>query len=105
MNICFLTKSGYDHLLIRSSPNTAQSLILFSFPFEGLTLSDFLRNQHKMDWEIGNYAFGAAAGHPFLEAVIENCVRAQKDPSWVKHMMRGLPYFLRAEYYVLNTTG
>ncbi len=67
------------------------------FPFEGLTLSDFLRNQHKMDWEIGNYAFGAAAGHPFLEAVIENCVRAQKDPSWVKPMMRGLPYFLRAE--------
>ncbi len=75
------------------------------FPFEGLTLSDFLRNQHKMDWEIGNYAFGAAAGHPFLEAVIENCVRAQKDPSWVKPMMRGLPYFLRAEYLVLNTTG
>jgi hypothetical protein len=75
------------------------------FPFEGPTLSDFLRNRYRMDWEIGNYAFGAAAQHPFLEAVIENCVRAQKDPSWVKPMMRGFPRLLRAEYLVLNTTG
>ena len=44
------------------------------FPFEELTLNQYLRNQHQMDWEIGNYAFGAAAGHAFLEAVIENCV-------------------------------
>jgi hypothetical protein len=58
-----------------------------------------------MDWEIGNYAFGAAPNHPFLEAVIENCVRAQKDPKWVKPMMRGLPAMFRAEYIVLNTTG
>ena len=48
---------------------------------------------------------GAAAGHPFLEAVIENCVRAQRDPSWVKPMMRGLPLLFRGEYLVLNTTG
>jgi hypothetical protein len=75
------------------------------FPFEGLTFSHFLRTQHKMDWEIGNYAFGAAPGHPFLEAIIENCVRAQKDPSWVKPMMRGLPILSRAEFFVLNTTG
>jgi hypothetical protein len=75
------------------------------FPFEGLTLSTFLRSHHEMDWEIGNYAFGAAPGHPFLEAVIENCVRAQKEPSWVKPMMRGLPFLFRDEYLVLNTTG
>lgn len=75
------------------------------FPFEGLTLSLFLRNHHAMDWEIGNYAFGAAAGHPFLEAVIENCVKAQKDPGWVKPMMRGSPALFRAEFLVLNTTG
>src|ERR1700730_2525464 len=37
------------------------------FPFEGLTLSRYLRKHYKMDWEIGNYAFGAAAGHPFLK--------------------------------------
>jgi hypothetical protein len=75
------------------------------FPFEGLTFSHFLRTHHKMDWEIGNYAFGAAPGHPFLEAIIENCVRAQKDPAWVKPMMRGLPLLSRAEFFVLNTTG
>jgi len=74
-------------------------------PFEGLTLSPFLRNHHQMDWEIGNYAFGAAPGHPFLESVIENCVRAQKEPRWVKPMMRGLPFLFRDEFLVLNTTG
>lgn len=75
------------------------------FPFEGPTLSRYLRTHHNMDWEIGNYAFGAAAGHPFLEAIIENCLRAQKDPRWVKLMMRGFPPLLRNEYLVLNTTG
>jgi glycosyltransferase involved in cell wall biosynthesis len=75
------------------------------FPFEGLTFSNFLRKQHGMDWEIGNYAFGAAPEHPFLKAVIENCVRAQEDSSWVKPMMRGLPPFFTAEYFILNTTG
>jgi inositol phosphorylceramide mannosyltransferase catalytic subunit len=75
------------------------------FPFEGLTFSRFLRNEYNMDWEIGNYGFGAAAGHPFLEKVIENCVRAQSDPSWVKPMMRGLPLLSWSEFYVLYTTG
>jgi len=75
------------------------------FPFEGLTFSRFLRDTHDMDWQIGNYAFGAAAGHPFLEAVIENCVRAQKDARWVEPMMRGMPRLSRAEFYILNTTG
>jgi len=75
------------------------------FPFEGPTLSDHLRSHHKMDWEIGNFAFGAAPEHPFLAVVIENCVRAQRDPSWVKPMMRGFPPLLRAEYLILNTTG
>lgn len=75
------------------------------FPFEGLTLSHYLRERYAMDWEIGNYAFGAAPGHPFLEAVIENCVRAQKDSNWVKPMMRGCPGLFRAEFLVLNTTG
>jgi glycosyltransferase involved in cell wall biosynthesis len=75
------------------------------FPFEGLTYSHYLRSQYHMDWEIGNFAFGAAAGHPFLGAVIENCVRAQRDPSWVKPMMRKLPALSKSEFYVLNTTG
>ena len=75
------------------------------FPFEGLTFSHFLRARYDMDWEIGNFAFGAAAGHPFLKAVIENCVRARKEPSWVKPMMRGMPALSVAEFWVLNTTG
>ncbi len=44
-------------------------------------------------------------GHPFLEAIIENCVRAQKDPAWVKPMMRGLPLLSKLEFYVLYTSG
>jgi len=75
------------------------------FPFEGLTFSDFLRTHHKMDWQIGNYGFGAAPRHPFLKAVIDNCVRAQRDSTWVKPMMRGLPLLSRQEFFVLNTTG
>jgi glycosyltransferase involved in cell wall biosynthesis len=58
-----------------------------------------------MDWEIGNYAFGASAGHPFLGAVIENCVKAQTNPQWVMPMMNGVPYLSREEYVVLSSTG
>jgi glycosyltransferase involved in cell wall biosynthesis len=75
------------------------------FPFEGLTYSRFLRTKHNLDWEIGNYGFGAGPRHPFLEAIIENCVRAQKDPAWVKPMMRGLPPLSKLEFYVLYTSG
>lgn len=75
------------------------------FPFEGLTFSEFLRRTHDMDWQIGNYAFGCAAGHPFLKAVIDNCVTAQTDRQWVAPMMRGMPRLSRAEFHILNTTG
>jgi hypothetical protein len=74
------------------------------FPFEGLTLSRLLVS-YGMDWELGNYAFGGVSQHPFLEAVIENCVRAQRDPSWVRPLMRGVPMLSRSEYHVLFTTG
>ena len=75
------------------------------FPFEALTLSVFLREQYNMDWEIGNYAFGAAAGHPFLRAVIENCIKAQRDVDWAEAMMRSVPRMLREDFFVLCTTG
>ncbi|HZU23345.1 MAG TPA: glycosyltransferase [Terriglobales bacterium] len=75
------------------------------FPFEGLTFSRFLRSRYGMDWQIGNYAFGATAGHAFLKAAIENCVKAQQDPSWVAPMMRGFPPLFRDEFLILNTTG
>jgi inositol phosphorylceramide mannosyltransferase catalytic subunit len=75
------------------------------FPFERLTWSDFLREEYGMDWEIGNYAFGAAAGHPFLHAIIENCVRAQKDKEWMEVIMNPFPRVLREELFVIYTTG
>jgi inositol phosphorylceramide mannosyltransferase catalytic subunit len=75
------------------------------FPFERLTFSHRLRTELRMDWEIGNYAFGAAAGHPFLEAIIKNCVRAQSDPLWVKSMIRGTPPLDRDLYSIFYSTG
>ena len=75
------------------------------FSFEDLNMSRFLRRRHGMDWAVGNYAFGAAPGHPFLKAIIENCVRAQKDSGWVEPMLRDIPRMFRPEFLVLNTTG
>src|SRR3990170_6806846 len=75
------------------------------FPFEALTINHYLRTEHGMDWEVGNYAFGAAPGHPFLLAIIQNCLRAQKDPEWVSTMGRAVPRMFLDEYYVLYTTG
>lgn len=75
------------------------------FPFEEITLNRYLREDLGIDWEIGNYAFGAAAEHPFLAAAIENVVRAQKDPSWSTPMFRGIPRAFRTGFDVLNTTG
>jgi hypothetical protein len=74
------------------------------FPFEGLTLSRLLVS-HGIDWELGNYAFGSVPEHSFLETIIENCVRAQRDSSWVSPLMRGVPMLSRSEYHVLYTTG
>lgn len=75
------------------------------FPFEELTIYKFLRQQYGMDWEIGNYAFGAAAGHPFIDAIIKNCVRAQKSPKWAQAMMRSIPRMYRKNFYGFCTTG
>ncbi len=74
------------------------------FPFEGLTFSRLLRSR-GIDWEIGNYAFAGVAGHPFLKAVIENCVKAQNDGGWAAEMMPGIPILSRPDFYVLTTTG
>jgi mannosyltransferase OCH1-like enzyme len=75
------------------------------FTFEELTLYKFLHRQYGMDWEIGNYAFGAAAGHPFICAIIENCLRAQRDSEWANVMMKSIPRLFREDFYVLCTTG
>jgi hypothetical protein len=75
------------------------------FPFERLTWSDYLRDEYGMDWEIGNYAFGAAPGHPFLQAIIENCARSQTDRQWRDEITRSLPRVLRDELAVIYSTG
>lgn len=75
------------------------------FPFEALTINRFLREEYAMDWEVGNYAFGATAGHPFIRAIIDNCVRAQRNPDWAGAMARSIPRPFRGEYHVVSTTG
>src|SRR4051794_19849685 len=61
------------------------------FSFEELGLNRYLSKVYGMDWEVGNYGFGAAPEHPFLHAVITNCVRAQEQPEWSQDMLRSIP--------------
>lgn len=84
-----------------------EDLLGFScvFPFEQLTIHRFLCEKYGMDWEIGNYAFGAAAGHPFLGAIIKNCIRAQEHPEWAEEMMKSIPRMFRDDFVALVTTG
>jgi inositol phosphorylceramide mannosyltransferase catalytic subunit len=75
------------------------------FPFEELSLHKYLNEKYGMDWEVGNYAFGAAAGHPFLKEIIDNCIRAQQHPEWAAEMMESVPRIFRDEFFVYDTTG
>jgi len=75
------------------------------FPFEELTANGFLKREYDMDWEIGNYAFGASPGHPFIAAIIKNCLRAQSEPAWVEPMLKAYPKIFHDRFYVLCTTG
>lgn len=75
------------------------------FPFEEITLNRHLRKDLRIDWEIGNYAFGAAPGNEFLAQVIENCVRGQREPSWVSPMLDWAPRVFRGDLSVLVSTG
>src|SRR5262245_20164937 len=75
------------------------------FPFEELTLSQHLRERYQWDWEVGNFAFGAEPGHPFILAVIRNCVRGLRDPEWTRKMHRGVPRLFRGQFIATNSTG
>jgi len=74
------------------------------FPFEELTFSRWLRRR-GMDWEIGNYGFGAAPANPFLKAVIDNCVRSQKDRAWLEETLVDVPRLFRRDFEIYNSTG
>src|ERR1043165_307371 len=75
------------------------------FPFEELTINDFLRRNYGMDWEAANYGFGAAPQDPFIGALIENCVRSLNEPSWAHQMMQGVPRPIRELVIAPFTTG
>jgi Mannosyltransferase OCH1 and related enzymes len=75
------------------------------FPFEELTLSRYLRQQHRWDWELGNFGFGAEAGHPFISAVIRNCVRAFQEPTWAAQLTSNIPAPFRKQFVAPNMTG
>jgi hypothetical protein len=92
-----------DVLLARGlAPLAAHDCV---FPFEDLNIDGFLRRRYGMDWTIGNYAFGARPGHPFLWEVVQNCVRAHESPSWVEPALRSIPRMFRDDFFVLSTTG
>jgi inositol phosphorylceramide mannosyltransferase catalytic subunit len=75
------------------------------FTFEELNVSDYLRRTYGMDWSVGNYAFGAAAGHPFMNAIIKNCIKAQRDPQWVREMMNSIPRVFHERDYALYASA
>jgi hypothetical protein len=75
------------------------------FSFEELSPAGYLWHEHRMDWQIANYAFGAVPGHPFLAAIIENCLRAKEDRSWLEPMLKGIPRPFRPQFAVLNSSG
>jgi inositol phosphorylceramide mannosyltransferase catalytic subunit len=75
------------------------------FSFEELTISEYLRKHHRVDWELANYGFGAAPGNRFIGKVIENCVRGMKDRRWAAQLMSGIPSAFRDSFMVPMTTG
>jgi mannosyltransferase OCH1-like enzyme len=92
-----------DVLLARSlSPLVHHQCV---FPFDDLSTSRFLRQTLGMDWTVGNYAFGARPGHPFLWAAIQGCIRGLEDPSWIEPALLGIPRAFRDDFVVLNATG
>jgi mannosyltransferase OCH1-like enzyme len=75
------------------------------FPFERIGINKYTKEQYNMHWDVGNFAFGAAPGHPFIRAIIENCVRAQREPEWAEIMLKSIPWMFRKDAYVICTTG
>ena len=75
------------------------------FPIERIAINNYLINKLDMIWDLGNYAFGATPGHPFIGKIIENCINATKEPVWLEEMLKSVPWIYRKDSYVLSTTG
>lgn len=93
----------FDVLLFEKLDDLLSDECVFSF--EELFSNSYLLGNYGMDWMIGNYAFGAAPGAVFLEKVIQNCVRAQRDRDWANKMMKSVNPMLRWDYRIINSTG
>jgi len=74
------------------------------FPFEKRNTDALLQEVYGFGDLLGNYAFGARAGHPFLRAVVDNIVRAVSDPAWaaVPEAKKDKTRMVRTVFY---TTG
>jgi mannosyltransferase OCH1-like enzyme len=75
------------------------------FTFETITTSTYLGQKYGMYWEIANYGFGARSGHPFIGAIIENCIKTQEHPELMEASRKSLPWLLRKDAYVFYSTG
>jgi hypothetical protein len=75
------------------------------FSYEDLTFNSNLSLKHGMYFEIGNFGFGCRAGHPFLKAVIENCVKGRRDPDWERRFIGGVPWLIRSQFFIPGSTG
>ena len=72
------------------------------FPFEELTISTFLRRKYGMDWESGNYAFGASARHPFIDRQELVCALLLLIPVWTAPRVssqRDRPFIIGMYYF------
>ncbi|MFL6499673.1 MAG: glycosyltransferase family 32 protein [Candidatus Udaeobacter sp.] len=92
-----------DVLLARSIRPLLDHTCVLSF--EELTINKFLRLSYGMDWEVANYGFGATPQNSFIGALIENCLRFAREPSWGYQMMQGVPRAIRDLLLVPFTTG
>lgn len=75
------------------------------FAFERIGINTYTKREFNLHWDVGNFAFGAKPGHPFLGKIIENCIKAQKEPKWMEVMLKSIPLMFRKDAYVICTTG
>lgn len=75
------------------------------FSFEELSVNSYFRQNYSHDWELANYGFGASPRNPFILAIIENCIRGQKDREWSRQMLSGIPAVFQSQFIAPFATG
>ena len=74
------------------------------FPFECINSDPAFCAAHGDDGVVGQYAFGATAGEPFLLRIAENMARAARTPEWAM-VPGGRDAREREIRHILYTTG